>query len=95
MQAIVQERLEAGAEIVVQDRPVLAAELVLGRVGVVDIVRAVGEAHVRELPAEHPLDVGQHRGVAAQQPVVAEHPEVAWPADRLLRRLRNLILGIV
>ena len=44
---VVQERLEAGAEIVVQDRPVLAAELVLRRVGVVDVVRAVGRSTCR------------------------------------------------
>jgi hypothetical protein len=35
----VQERLEAGAEVVVHDRAMLAAELVLGRVGVVNIRR--------------------------------------------------------
>ena len=92
---VVQERLEAGAEIVVQDRPVLAAQLVLRRVGVIDVVGRVAERHVRELPAEHPLDVGQHRGVAAQQAVVAQDPEVARLADRLLRRLRDLVLGLV
>ena len=73
----------------------LAAQLVLRRVGVVDIVGRIAERHVRELPAEHPLDVGQHRGVAAQQAVVAQDPEVARLADRLLRRLRNLVLGLV
>ena len=90
-----QERLEAGAEIVVQDRPVLAAQLVLGRVGVVDVVGRIAERHVRELAAEHPLDVGQHRGVAAQQAVVAQDPEVARLADRVLRRLRDLVLGLI
>ena len=73
----------------------LAAELVLGRVGVVDVVGRIAERHVRELAAEHPLDVGQHRGVAAQQAVVAQDPEVARLADRLLRRLRDLVLGLI
>jgi hypothetical protein len=51
--------------------------------------------HIRELPAEHPLDVGQERGVAAQQAMRAEDPEVARLADRILRRLRNLVLGLI
>ena len=73
----------------------LAPQLVLRRVGVVDVVGRIAKGHVRELAAEHPLDVGQHRGVAAQQAVVAQHPEVARLADRLLGRLRDLVLGIV
>ena len=73
----------------------LAAELVLGRVGVVDVVGRIAKRHVRELAAEHPLDVGQHRGVAAQQAVVAQDPEVARLADRLLRRLGDLVLGLI
>ena len=72
-----------------------APELVLRRVGVVDIVGRIAKGHVRELAAEHALDVGQHRGVAAQQAVVAQHPEVARLADRLLGRLRDLVLGTV
>src|SRR5690606_12639700 len=78
-----------------QDRPVLAPELVLRRVGVVDIVRRIAKRHVGQLSAQHALDVGQNRGVAAQQAMVAQDPEVARLADRLLRRLRNLVLGLI
>ena len=73
-QFIQQECLEAATEVIVQDRPVLTTQLVLRRVGVVDIVGRVAEGHVRELPAEHHLDVGQRRRIAAQQAVVAEGP---------------------
>jgi hypothetical protein len=73
---------------------VLAAQLVLGRVRVVHIVGRVAERHVGELAAEHPLDVGQHRGVAAQQAMVAQDPEIARAADRLLRRFRDLVLRL-
>jgi hypothetical protein len=92
---VVEKGLEAAAEVVVHDRPVLAAELVLGRVGVIHVVGRIAERHVGDLLAERPLDVGQHRRIAAQHPVVAQEPEVAWLADRLLGRLRNLVLGIV
>ena len=73
----------------------LAAQLVLGRVGVIDVVGRVAKGHVRELAAEHPLDVGQHRRVAAQQTMVAQDPEVARPADRLLGRLGDLVLRLL
>jgi hypothetical protein len=53
---------------------VLAAELVLRRVRVIDIVRRIAERHVGELSVQHPLDVGQCRGVAAQQTVIAQRP---------------------
>jgi hypothetical protein len=67
----VQERLEAAAEIVVEDLAALPTELGLGRAAVIHIVRRIGERHVRELAAEHALDIRQHRRVAAEQPVVA------------------------
>jgi hypothetical protein len=85
-----QERFEAAAESVVQDRAVLAAQLVLRRVGIVDIVGRIAEGHA----GEHPLDVGRERGVAAEQAMVAEHPEVAGLADRVLRRFRDLVLRV-
>ena len=84
-----------GAEAVVQDRAVLAAQLVLGRIGVIDIVGRVAERHVRELTAEHMLDICEDRGVAAQQAVVAEDPEVTRFADRVLGWLRDLVLRLV
>ena len=60
----------------------------------IDIVGRVAERHVGQLPAEHSLDVGQHRGVAAQQAMVAQNPQVARAADRLFGRLRDLVLGL-
>jgi hypothetical protein len=46
-------------------------------------------------PSSTPLDVGQCRGVAAQQAMVAQDPEVARLADRVLWRLRNLVLSLI
>ena len=43
-------------------------------------------------PSEHPLDVGQHGRVAAQQPVLAQHPQIARLRDRLLRQRRRLVV---
>ena len=92
---VLQERFEAGAEIVIEDRPKFAVQLVLRRVRIIDGMRWVAERHVGEVPAEHPLDVGQHRGVAAQQPMVAQNPEIARLADRVLQRFRNLVLNLI
>jgi hypothetical protein len=61
----------------------------------IHVVRRIAERHVGELAGEHPLDVGQHRCVAAQQAMVTQDPEVARLADRLLRRFRNLVLSVV
>ena len=78
-----EERLEAVAKIVVEDLAALAALLVLGRVAVVDIVRRVGPGHVGQRATEHPLDIREHGGVAAQQAVLAQQPEIARPSDRI------------
>jgi hypothetical protein len=64
-----QEVVEAVAEVVVQDRAILAAHLVLGAVGVVHVVRRVGEDHVHRLAIENPVVALGHGRVAAQQPV--------------------------
>ena len=74
----------------------LAAQLVLRRVGVVDVVRA-GRRSVMSAscPPSTRSTSASTRRVAAQQPMVAQDPEVARPADRILRRLRNLVLGLV
>jgi hypothetical protein len=73
---------------------VLAAELVLGRVGVIHPIRRISEAHVGQRSAEHALDVGEHGGVAAQQAVLAQEPEIARPRDWVRRRLGHLVLGL-
>ena len=70
----------------------LAAQLVLGRVAVVHVVGRIGEGHVGELALQHPLDIGQHRRVAAQQPVLTQHPQIARLRDRLLRQRRRLVV---
>ena len=91
-QASLQERLETCAEVIIQDGPVLAPELVFRRVGVVHVIGRIGEAHIGELPIQHPLDIGQHRGIAAEQPVITQHPQIARLGDRLLRQRRCLIV---
>ena len=55
-----------------------------GRV-VLHAVGRIGDHQQRGHAAEHPLDVGRHGGVAAEQPVRPEQPEVARPADRVRR----------
>ena len=88
---VVEKRAELLAERIIQDRPVLTAELVLCRIGVVNIVRWIRESHVGELAAEHCLDVGQDRGVTAQHTMLTADPEVARAADRLGRRLWGFV----
>ena len=58
---------------------------------VVHVVGLIGEAHVGEFAAQHLLDIGQHRGVAAQHAMLAADPQIAGPADRFGRRLRRII----
>ncbi|WP_309628293.1 hypothetical protein [Brevundimonas sp.] len=48
------------------------------------IVWRVGEDDPDLLSAEQPLEAGGIGGVAAEQPTVAQPPEVADPADRLI-----------
>ena len=43
------------------------------------------------IAAEHALDVGRHRAVAAEQSVPAEEPQVAGLRDRMLGSLRRLV----
>jgi hypothetical protein len=50
-----QERLEAGPEIIVQDLALFAPELVLGRAAILDVIRRVGEGHVSEPALQYPL----------------------------------------
>jgi hypothetical protein len=49
----------------------------------------------RAVAAPGTLDVGQYRGVTAKQTMVAQDPKVARPADWILRRFRNLVLGLI
>ena len=62
--------LEVLARMVVQDRPMLAALLVLGRVGVVHAVRRIGEAHVGQFTGQDLLYIGEDRGITAQDPML-------------------------
>ena len=73
----------------------LAPELVLRRVGVVDVVRRIGEASCRRAGRRARARRRPAGRVAAEQPMVAQDPEVARPADRLLGRRRDLVLGLV
>ncbi len=72
----------------------LPRSLSFGRVGIVHVVRWIGERHVGEFAAQHLLDIGQHRGVAAQHAMLAADPQIAGPADRFGRRLGRII-GVV
>ena len=90
-----QEVVEAVAQVVVQDRAILAAHLVLGAVGVVHVVRRIGEDHVHRLAAEQPLVALGHGGVAAQQAVAAQQPDVARARDRRLGHLgHRIVIGL-
>ena len=74
----------------------LASDLVLGGVGVVDVVGWVEHSHVGELSVHQALDVRHHGGVAAEQAVIAEDPEIAGARgrnDRDLGKLSLLRLG--
>ena len=62
-----QEAFEVAAEVVVQDRPVLATLLVLRIVCLVDVVRRIGKDHVCQLGAEQRRDVFGTRRIAAEQ----------------------------
>ena len=64
-----------------------------GRI-VVDAVGRVGDHQLRLDAVEQALDVGRHRGVAAEQPVRAEQPEIAGQRDRVLRRLGDVVLVV-
>ena len=88
---IAQELFEAVAEIVVGDLPLLAAELVLHRRAVVHVVRWIGEDHVGQAAGQDLLHSLHLRGIAAEQPVLAQHPDIAGHGDRGLRRLRHRV----
>ena len=79
------------AEGIIENRPVLAAQLVLGRVGIVHVVRRIGEGHAGQFTIQHLLDIGQHGGVTTQHPVLAADPQIAGAADRIGGWLRHLI----
>jgi hypothetical protein len=55
--------------------------------GVVHEVRRIGREQVRALAAHQSLDRVGARAVAAEQPVLAQDPEIAQPAGGVLRRL--------
>ena len=60
---------------------------------VLDPIRRIADHQQRGHVAEHTLDVGRDRGVAAEQPVRPEQPEIARPADRVRGGLRDLVLA--
>ena len=90
-----QELFEVLAKVVVGDLPRLAAEFVLHRRAVVHVVRWIAEDHVGQTAGEDLLHVGHLRGIAAQQPVLPENPDIAGNRDCGLRSLRHsVIVGI-
>ena len=87
-----QEGIEAISQVVVQDRAVLAAQLVLGAVRVVDIVGRIQEGHVCELGTEQALVVGRDGGIATQHLVVTQQPQVTRLGDDTRLRLGDRIV---
>ncbi len=74
---IVKKSLKPIAKVVIHNRAVVAAHLVLGRIAVVDIVGRIREHHVGQRTLKHALDVFKDRAVAAKQTMVAENINVA------------------
>ncbi len=68
--------------------PILVAGRMV-RAVVVDEVRRIGREQRRPLAVHQPAHVGRAGAVAAEQPVVAEDPEIARPRRRVARRLRH------
>ena len=66
-----QEPREVFTQVIVQDRAVRAPHLVFGRVGIVHIVRRVGEGHVDQLIAQQQFVIRRTGGITTQQAVVA------------------------
>ncbi len=62
---------------------------------IIDAIGWIGHHQQRFHRAQHPLNIGGDRRVAAEQTVVPEDPEIAWSADRFLRRFRDLVLSVV
>lgn len=56
-----------------------------------DVVRRVGVDQVNGRTVEQPVDVPRVASVAAEQPMIAENPQVARLGDRLVRRLGYLV----
>ena len=92
---VAQELLEVLAQVVVGDLPLLAAEFVLHRRAVVHVVRRIAKDHVGQAAGEDLLHVSHLRGIAAQQPVLPENPDVAGNRDCGLRSLRHRVIVCV
>ncbi len=56
-----------------------------------DVIRRIRIHQVDGLAVQEPVDVGRVAGVTAQQPVVAQYPQVARLRDRIVRRLGDFI----
>ena len=52
-----------------------------------DAVWGVAECHRRPLSGEQALDIGGVGGIAAEEPMLSQAPEIAWLAPRLSCRL--------
>ena len=55
------------------------------------VVGRVGEEEVDRHPIQQPVEVGFGAGITAEQPMVAEEPEVTRLRDRLVRRLGHVV----
>lgn len=77
---------EGVAQRVIKNPTPFARGLLRPLVPVVDVVRRITESHVDERIAHQALDVGQQVGVAAEEAMLAEDPQVPGTRGALLRQ---------
>lgn len=81
------EELDEGvAQRVIKNPTPFARGLLRPLVPVVDVVQQITESHVGERTAHQALDVGQQGGVAAEEAMLAEDPQVPGTRGALLRQ---------
>ena len=87
-----QETVELRAQIVVLDSAIFLLLAALVGIGVVDVVRRVGEHHVSQLSGHQFLHVGRFGGTPAEKTMVTQYPEIARFADRFLLHFRHMVV---
>lgn len=71
-----------------------AALLVLGGIGVVDVVRWIGKGHVGQITAHQGFQRHGVGGIATQQAMLTQQPHITWLAYGVVGDLRyGVIVG--